>query len=96
MMYEDGCITRTSRDQHALEQRLLSLYNQLGPADVPALPLFKSKHICYLHGGLGQLPAGFASLDCGRPWICYWVIHSLSLLKAPFPDDISHAGDRRA
>ena len=110
-MIEDGIITATSQEQHALEQRLALLYKELhrtaqahGALDttvqtqglssraVDALELQKSKHVDYLHGGLQQLPAGFASLDSGRPWICFWVIHSLALLKAPLPEGLPHAG----
>lgn len=94
-MIEDSCITKTSRDQHALELRLLSIYSQLSastPAPLHTLTLLKSEHVKYLHGGLGELPAGFASLDSGRPWICYWVIHSLLLLRAPLPHSVSPTG----
>ena len=114
-MIEDGISTATSREQHALEQRLALLYKELhrntlalGALDttvlsshtqqhasraLDALELQTSKHIAYLHGGLQQLPAGFASLDSGRPWICFWVIHSLAMLKAPLPEGTSHAGE---
>lgn len=30
--------------------------------------------------------AGFSSLDASRPWICFWIIHSLALLGAPLPE----------
>ena len=114
-MIEDGIRTATSQEQHALEQRLALLYEELhrdaqalGSHDsntlsretqrasatlTDALELQRSKHIEYLHGGLQQLPAGFASLDSGRPWICFWVIHSLALLKAPLPEGLSRAGE---
>jgi protein farnesyltransferase subunit beta len=43
--------------------------------------------------GLQNLSAGFISLDCSRPWICYWICHALYLLhKEPvylFPRIIS-------
>ena len=91
-MLEDGCITRTSRDQRALEQRLLTLHDQFGASEAADLRLFKGEHVRYLHGGLGRLP-GFACLDSGRPWLCYWVNHSLMLLKAAFPGNVSRAGD---
>jgi protein farnesyltransferase subunit beta len=39
----------------------------------------------------GNIPpcTGFISLDASRPWICYWVLHSLALLQAPLPQAIS-------
>lgn len=33
--------------------------------------------------GLASLPAGFVALDASRPWICYWILHSLALLDRP-------------
>lgn len=29
--------------------------------------------------------AGFSSLDASRPWIVYWIVHSLALLECPLP-----------
>jgi protein farnesyltransferase subunit beta len=29
--------------------------------------------------------AGFSSLDASRPWIVYWIVHSLALLEYPLP-----------
>lgn len=60
------------------------------PAEMaPYLQLNRQVHTAFLQGGLGQLNAGFAALDAGRPWICYWIVHSLALLNAPLPDGIS-------
>ena len=44
------------------------------------MKLLRDQHIRYLKMGLGDLPAGFVSLDCSRAWICYWVLHALYLL----------------
>ena len=88
-MIEDGLVTETSKDQHALEQRAAKLYSELKGCQVtdstPPLRLLRQEHTEYLHEGLGELPAGYASLDAGRPWVCFWIIHSLSLLNAPWP-----------
>jgi len=50
-----------------------------------ALRLTRIVHVQYLHHGLGQLPSGFACLDASRPWIVYWIVHSLTLLGAGLP-----------
>ena len=44
--------------------------------------LLREKHVKYLKTGLGQLSAGYVSLDASRPWIAYWCLHSLDLLEA--------------
>ena len=49
--------------------------------------LLRDSHVSYVLGGLGELPASFVVLDASRPWICYWVLHSLALLEAPLPGD---------
>lgn len=60
------------------------------PAEMDShLELHRKVHVTFLKGGLGQLSAGFAALDAGRPWICYWIVHGLALLNAPLPASIS-------
>ncbi|GMH95742.1 hypothetical protein TrST_g12683 [Triparma strigata] len=44
--------------------------------------LLREKHVKYLLTGLGNLSAGYSSLDASRPWIAYWCLHSLDLLDA--------------
>lgn len=92
-MIEDGVVTATSIEQTNLQDRITSLYQQLTDAglgaSVGALLLNRDRHISYLHGGLQHLPSGFIVLDSSRPWICFWIIHSLALLEAPLPSDVS-------
>ncbi len=64
------------------------------PEDVTeSLRLLRSVHVAYIQGGMGTLPAGFASLDASRPWITYWLVHSLALLGADLPDAGPSAAD---
>lgn len=28
-------------------------------------------------------------LDASRPWLCYWILHSLELLDEPIPDSVA-------
>lgn len=51
------------------------------------LRLLRSVHVTYLHSGLGKLGSGYAALDASRPWIVYWIVHSLALLGADLPPD---------
>ena len=89
-MIEDGKPTPTSFGQIALERRVADLYSDLQEAPLQdveiGLILMRRRHVSYLHGGLHTLPSGFISLDASRPWICYWIVHSLALLQAPLPD----------
>ncbi len=58
-----------------------------------ALRLLRKVHIDYIHSGLGTLPSGFASLGASRPWIVYWITHSLALLGADLPTAGPSAND---
>ena len=50
---------------------------------VRRVDLHRREHVAYLTAGLGNLSAGFVSLDASRPWICYWIVHALELLAPP-------------
>ena len=43
--------------------------------------LLRDLHATYLERGLLGLPGSFVSLDASRPWICYWIVQALYLLK---------------
>ena len=92
--------TPTARAQRDLETRIASIYRDLADLDAAgrvhrvhrgddALCLQRGRHARYAGAGLGRLPASFASLDASRPWICFWVLHSLALLGAPLPEGIA-------
>ena len=42
--------------------------------------------------GLTSLPGGYVKLNASRPWICYWIVHSLALQDAPLPPATTQAG----
>ena len=43
--------------------------------------LHREKHLKYLIQGLSRpLPEGFISLGASKPWILYWIVHSIGLL----------------
>lgn len=51
--------------------------------------LMREKHIAYVLKGLRYLGPGFICLDASRPWLSYWMLHSLDLLRGvePRPGD---------
>lgn len=56
----------------------------------PDLPtLHKKNHSKFSLKGLRNLPSSFECLDSSRPWICYWIIHSLYLLDTKINDIMS-------
>jgi len=44
--------------------------------------LEREKHVAFLLRGLKRLSESYECLDASRPWLCYWILHSLSLLNA--------------
>lgn len=40
----------------------------------------RDQHMEYLTKGLKQLGSSFSVLDANRPWLCYWILHSMTLL----------------
>ena len=48
--------------------------------NVRSIPFNRAEHAAYLLSGLGRLASGYVSLDASRPWLCYWITHSLELL----------------
>lgn len=54
------------------------------------LALRRDAHAAYVHKGLARLPAGFIGLDASRPWLLFWMTHSLALLQQPLPQQACH------
>lgn len=89
----DSHYTPSSREQRALEEQVSRFYEQSPDSGVD-VALDRSRHIRYLQDGLRVLPRGFSSLEAARPWLLYWLTHSLALLGADLPDDISVVGEQ--
>lgn len=86
----DGLITATSEEQEKTEgliRELLSLYIPQPGSDKPAvldvesLEVNRQAHVRWLTSILNPLPAPYTSLDASRPWLLYWVTHSLALMN---------------
>jgi protein farnesyltransferase subunit beta len=48
--------------------------------------LERKRHIAYLKRGLNGLGRWGSSLDASKPWLVYWIFHSLDLLEYKFDD----------
>ena len=94
---DDDLETFTSREQCSCEAECAKFLlpferydanklSKLRKADVlnedNEIRLMRDLHAKYLERGLSNgLPSGFVSLDASRPWMCYWILHALYLLK---------------
>ncbi|RWS02093.1 Protein farnesyltransferase subunit beta-like protein [Dinothrombium tinctorium] len=81
---DDSIVTSTSKDQAEVEESVSKCYQHLRSiyeldSDIPKL--LRTLHIQYLQKGLfTTLPQRFEGLDASRPWLTYWICHSLALL----------------
>lgn len=47
------------------------------------ITLKRDEHVTFLLSSYAQLGAGYSSLDASKPWLCYWIVHSLAMLNEP-------------
>ncbi|XP_072960011.1 protein farnesyltransferase subunit beta [Typha angustifolia] len=77
-------LTVTQLEQLSVEGKVAEIYrvlNGVAPRTQSLmLELWRDKHVEYLTKGLGLLGPNFNVLDANRPWLCYWIIHSVALL----------------
>ena len=75
-------MTKSSKaDQLQTEAACAGLYGKQrhldGTLQRERIVLHRDAHVAYLLSGLGQLSGAYSSLDASRPWLCYWIVHSL-------------------
>lgn len=86
---DDNVETVTSVEQKKVErsvQEVFSVYQQNHTLSQPRL--LRDQHYAYLKKGLRHLSDAYECLDASRPWLCYWILHSLELLEEPVPASI--------
>jgi protein farnesyltransferase subunit beta len=78
---ENICVPLLYQFKYCTDESTLNKWIKDGLVNIDSeMRLLRSKHIAYLLYNLEELPKGFVSLDASRPWIIYWIIHSLYLL----------------
>ncbi|KAM0752341.1 Farnesyltransferase subunit beta, partial [Meredithblackwellia eburnea MCA 4105] len=77
----DGLETETLESQHETEQSISQLLSTHMSSFSPPT-LNKNAHLTWLTGMIKDpLPHYFVGLDASRPWLLYWVLHSLALFE---------------
>ncbi|KAK9272849.1 hypothetical protein L1049_003227 [Liquidambar formosana] len=86
--------TVTQREQWIVESQVFQTYDLFASlqrnAQSVMLELQRDKHIEFLTKGLRQLGPSFCVLDANRPWLCYWIIHSIALLGESVDDELEN------
>lgn len=90
MLADDGVETVTSVEQKKVEcsiEEIISVYKQIHSPPQPTL--LREQHYQYLKKGLRHLSDAYECLDASRPWLCFWILHSLELLEEPIPTAVA-------
>lgn len=79
----ENCPTKTSDEQIDVEKLVLRKYEDLHTKlkvnnNLPEL--LKEKHRNFLYDSITYLSSSYEVLDASRPWLCYWILHPLSLI----------------
>ena len=79
----------TVKEQTKTEDSVARIFNLFMSAPAPKTPpLSRDLTIEFLKRGLFRhLPSSYGSLDASRPWICYWILHSLDILGYQCTDE---------
>ncbi|GAA0174121.1 acyltransferase [Lithospermum erythrorhizon] len=90
--------SKSEEEQWMVESQVLGIYHSffnLPPqAQSANLELQRDDHMEYLTKGLRRLGPSFTSLDAkywqwqSRPWLCYWMLHSITLLNEVVDDQL--------
>jgi protein farnesyltransferase subunit beta len=82
----------TETPSSRLQEDTKSIVNYYYLSSYPILKnLLTEKHKSYLERGYEQLSSSFTSLDASRPWIIYWITHSLDLLSESISEEKKHS-----
>lgn len=77
-----------------VEAMIMKIYAQFEnkAANDPDLPILNRQvHCSLLKSWLKSLPKSYECLDASRPWLVYWILHSLSILDdMPDKETLSH------
>ncbi|XP_047150021.1 protein farnesyltransferase subunit beta isoform X2 [Vigna umbellata] len=86
------CPTVTQRDQWMVESQVFQIYHLFATippnAQTLMLELQRDNHVQFLSKGLRHLSSAFSVLDSNRPWLCYWIFHSIALLGESVEDEL--------
>ena len=83
---DDGLETISSLEQLKVEGTVSEFYKRIKGNK---FELRRDLHIDYLKEGLVNLSQDFECLDASRPWLCYWIVHALSLFGYTLEQDLS-------
>ncbi|CAG8443100.1 17868_t:CDS:10 [Acaulospora morrowiae] len=89
----DGYPTASSTIQANTERSVYELFKEVkDDQTVDQVKLDRDTHIEYVRNSLDGLNRYFVILDASKPWLCYWMFHSLDLLGYEIGSDLIKRG----
>ncbi|KAI8982165.1 terpenoid cyclases/protein prenyltransferase alpha-alpha toroid [Mycotypha africana] len=90
---DDDLPTETSIEQKRTEDAVLEKFVPYAPHNpskhsLDTIQLERKKHLSYLKKALKGIGSWGAALDASKPWMLYWICHSLDLLEFQFTPDL--------
>ncbi|KAG2457408.1 protein farnesyltransferase subunit beta [Polypterus senegalus] len=86
---DDKAETVTSVEQKKVEESVEDIFGAYKKNHRLIQPtLQREQHYIYLKKGLRHLTDAYECLDASRPWLCYWILHSLELLDEVVPSSV--------
>ncbi|XP_075492895.1 protein farnesyltransferase subunit beta-like isoform X1 [Primulina tabacum] len=91
---ESMVATKSQEEQWMVQDQVFRIYDlicNLPPhAQSVNFEIRRDNHVEYLTKSLKQLGPNFAVLDANRPWLCYWIIHSIALMGDGVDDKLEN------
>jgi len=88
---EEKSYTNSGLEQRNTEESCLRLFEKAEKAHSElgdSLPILnRTKTVGFVKKGLVELSQGYECLDASRPWLVYWLVHSLELLEEPLTEE---------
>ncbi|ESO83518.1 hypothetical protein LOTGIDRAFT_222587 [Lottia gigantea] len=85
---DENISTESSVEQIRVEDAIsviIDEFNKEIESD-PDIPVLKrDEHTMFLWKGLRHLGISYECLDASRPWLCYWILHSMEILEETIP-----------
>jgi protein farnesyltransferase subunit beta len=95
----DGYETFSFMEQQETEDSIKEIYDRVIDSGEGS-HLIRNDHIQYLEKGKKQKELGiegishhFTSLDASKPWLIYWMLHSLDILKYQLGSELKQRCD---
>ena len=87
---DENFATETSLQQQRTEKLVFPLVKKALTASITRddIILRRDEHITFLLSSMEGLSLSYASLDASKPWLCYWIVHSLRLLGEKIRDSL--------